>query len=142
VISAQVRTILVKGSATRAILGISVLSGPQVRALGIERGILVLKVPEGSEAAAAGLLGSARDAEGGITLGDVIVSCDGRKVNSEADLFRALDAHAPGDAVSVSIVRGAGRALYAGPESAAALPALEQRELRVKLSAVEIPTSA
>lgn len=145
----QVRSILSRGLATRAVLGIAVLAGAQLRALGIEGGVLVLTVPPNSEAALGGLRGSVRDASGAVDIGDVIVECDGAAINSETDLFRALDSHQPGDVVKVVVLRGLQNIL---PESATGLaaprpsgpadakpPAIERKELRVKLSAVDIP---
>lgn len=140
----QVETIIAKGRATRAIIGISVLDGTQARVLGIPEGVLVLKVPDDSPAAAAGLRGSSRENNGNVIIGDVIVEIDGRKVDSEADLFRSLDSHAPGDVVTLTIVRGVqsgvlldniqtrGTALPAKPEEG------KRMQLRVRLTAAEI----
>lgn len=107
-LSAQVDTIVRTGRATRAILGISVLDGVQARALGLPQGVLVLKVPPDSDAARAGLRGSERAPDGAVVIGDVIIECDGKPVASEADLFKALDTHAPGDKVRVKVLRGVG----------------------------------
>lgn len=147
-LAAQVRSILTKGGATRAVLGITVLAGAPLQALGIEGGVLVLRVPPNSEAALAGLRGSERDASGAVDLGDVIVECDGKSIQSEADLFRALDSHQPGDIVKVVVKRGYRDNLLLEPEVRGKGPAGEQgggqaasiqrRVLSVKLSAVDI----
>lgn len=146
-LSAQVRSILTKGGATRAVLGIAVLSGPQLQALGIESGVLVLRVSPDSEAAIAGLRGSERDASGAVDLGDVIVECDGKPINSEIDLFRALDTHQPGETVKVVVMRGY-RDVLTQPDARGkgarrdlgglASAPLERKELRVRLSSVDI----
>ena len=55
---------------------------PQVlQQLGLE-GVLVLDVPEGSPAAAAGMRPTYRERSGAIVLGDVIVGMDGKRVRS------------------------------------------------------------
>ena len=77
----QVQTIIRDGKVTRPAIGISYMSAPQARALGITRGILVLDVPGGSAADAAGLKGSYRAADGGVVLGDVITAVNGVPVS-------------------------------------------------------------
>jgi S1-C subfamily serine protease len=52
--------------------------------------------------------GSAAD-KGGIRVGDVIVSVDGTAVGSSGDLGSAVQAHKPGDAVTLGLVRGSQR---------------------------------
>jgi len=147
-LATQVESLLTRGRATRAVIGISVLDGAQARVLGIPQGVLVLKVPEGSEAERAGLRGSMRDSEGSVVIGDVIVECDGRSVGSEADLFKALDTHAPGDVVKVKVLRSkpnAGQAALgaivdgsSGGDSFINTKDLEEKMLSIKLSAVDV----
>ncbi|CAN0067746.1 unnamed protein product, partial [Heterosigma akashiwo] len=48
---------------------------------------------------AAGVRGTTRSAAGYIELGDVVVGIDDDAVESEADLFKALDKHRPGEEV-------------------------------------------
>lgn len=72
---------------------------PQVlAALGVE-GVLVLEVPAGSPAAAAGLRPTSRDVFGDLVLGDIIVGLDTRPVGGARDLVAALDERKPGDKV-------------------------------------------
>jgi putative serine protease PepD len=52
--------------------------------------------------------GSAAD-KGGIRVGDVIVSVDGTAVGSSGDLGSAVQAHKPGEAVTLGLVRGSQR---------------------------------
>jgi hypothetical protein len=68
-------------------------------ALGVE-GCLVLEVPAGSPAAAAGLRPTSRDVFGDLVLGDIIVGLDTRPVGGARDLVAALDERKPGDKVS------------------------------------------
>ena len=51
----------------------------------------VLAAPADGPAALAGVRGTSRSPDGALTLGDVIVDVDGRSINGEADLFKALD---------------------------------------------------
>jgi len=74
------------------------------RRLGL-RGVIVLAVPPGSSAASAGLRGVTQSGRG-ITLGDVIIGVDEKRVETFDDLYTALDAHKPNDVVKVTVVRG------------------------------------
>jgi len=90
-LSQQVPTIIKYGKVLRPAIGISYVQGAQARALGVNRGVLVLSVQEESSAAQAGLRGSARLDSGEVRLGDVIVGVDGKPIDTDSDLFRALD---------------------------------------------------
>jgi S1-C subfamily serine protease len=68
--------------------------------LGTE-GVLVLEVPAGTPAAAAGLRATYRDVFGDIVLGDILVGMDTRPIRSTADLVAALDERRPGDKVGL-----------------------------------------
>jgi S1-C subfamily serine protease len=72
--------------------------------LGIQ-GVFVLEVEPGSAAERAGIRPARLGREAGFQTGDVIVSLGGRPVRRVADLLAALDRHAPGDAVSVTVLR-------------------------------------
>ena len=89
----------------RPALGISYVSAAQARALGVKYGVLVLDVPKGTEASKAGLLGSTRLANGQVLLGDVIIGINGETVESDLDLFRAIDRYSPGESVRVKVSR-------------------------------------
>ena len=89
----------------RPVLGISYLESKQARALGIQNGVLVLDVPEGSPAYAAGLRGTRRTEEGLIELGDILSKVGDTIINTESDLFRALETYSPGDKIKVTINR-------------------------------------
>lgn len=68
-------------------------------------GVLVLEVPAGTPAAAAGLRPTYRDVFGDIVLGDVIVGMDTRPIRSPADLAAALDDKRAGDKVRIDVLR-------------------------------------
>jgi S1-C subfamily serine protease len=73
--------------------------------LGVNEGVLILKVITGSRAAQAGLRGTRRDESGRIQLGDVIVSLDGKAIAQVQDLNAALDPHKNGDTITLTIIR-------------------------------------
>lgn len=68
------------------------------------KGIVIQDVAENSPAAKAGLKGLSQN-NGGIYLGDVILSIDGKPVSNYNDLYTELDSHKPGDKVNVKIKR-------------------------------------
>lgn len=100
------------GKVVRAVFGISYLDSKQARALGINAGVLVLDVPENSPAALAGLKGTRRTESGLIEIGDIILKVGDNVINTESDLFAALEDRRPGDKVEVTV----GRAVAADSE--------------------------
>jgi S1-C subfamily serine protease len=74
------------------------------RRLGL-RGVIVLAVPRDGSAAKAGLRGVTQTGRG-ITLGDVIVGVDDKRIETFDDLYTVLDSHKPEDIVKVTVVRG------------------------------------
>lgn len=74
------------------------------RRLGIE-GVMLLQVHPDGAAAQAGLRGSRLTPNGGVVPGDVIVSIDGKKVDSVPRLLARLDDYRIGDEVTLGIVR-------------------------------------
>lgn len=104
-ISRIVPQIIKTGHAEQLGLGVGV--DPQQRLerrLGL-RGVIVLSVPRESPAAKAGIRGISQTGRG-ITLGDVIVAIDGKRVESFDDLYSSLDTHKPDDVVKVTVLRG------------------------------------
>ncbi|KAG2485859.1 hypothetical protein HYH03_015442 [Edaphochlamys debaryana] len=97
--------ILTYGRVLRPVLGIT-LAPPQVlKQLG-QPGVLVLEVPKGSPAAAAGLKPTKRDPfSGNLVLGDIITAIDGKPVKNYSDLVGVLDDKRVGDTVQVQILR-------------------------------------
>jgi S1-C subfamily serine protease len=100
-----VDTLIRDGKVVRPILGISFLESKQARALGIGRGVLVLDVPAGSPAAQAGLKGTRRTETGLVEIGDIIIRVGGTIIETEANLFEALEDYKPGDTVEVKVLR-------------------------------------
>jgi S1-C subfamily serine protease len=90
-----VNTLIRDGKVVRPILGISFLESKQAQTLGIGRGVLVLDVPAGSPAAKAGLRGTRRTETGLIEIGDIIVKVGATVINTEANLFEALEGCQP-----------------------------------------------
>jgi putative serine protease PepD len=79
--------LIATGKVQHALLGVTISTATN--------GIAVAKVEQGSGAAAAGL-----------KAGDVITAVGGKSVTSAAELRALIAAHAPGDTLSVSILRG------------------------------------
>jgi len=72
------------------------------------KGVLIMRVPEGTAAARAGLRGLVRNEHGLLVLGDVIIGADGIPVTESADLFRVLDRHEVGDTLHLVVRRNNG----------------------------------
>jgi S1-C subfamily serine protease len=87
------------------VLGISYLETKQAKALGIQNGVLVLDVPPESPAYAAGLRGTRRTETGLIEFGDILAKVGDTVINTESDLFSALENYKPGDMIEVLINR-------------------------------------
>ncbi|HKG18077.1 MAG TPA: trypsin-like peptidase domain-containing protein [Solirubrobacteraceae bacterium] len=105
------------GRASYAYIGVSTLVlYPQLaRRLGlpVDRGAYVQGVNPGSPAAHAGLRGGSRtitfQADRFRAGGDVIARVEGRAIRDESDLARAVEAHRPGQTVTVQLYRGGRR---------------------------------
>ena len=105
------------GRASYAYIGVSTLVlYPQLaRRLGlpVDRGAYVQGVNPGSPAAYAGLRAGSRtitfQADRFRVGGDVIARVEGRPIRDESDLARALEAHRPGQTVTVQLYRGGRR---------------------------------
>jgi S1-C subfamily serine protease len=96
-----------RGRYIRPTLGIQVDEGinEQLKALlGIE-GVAILRIEDGSAAAAAGLRAARISREGRIVPGDVIVAIEGRRVDSVGQLMAHLDEFSVGEQVKLEIVR-------------------------------------
>lgn len=92
------------GRVVRPGLGIKVGSDQIATQLNLE-GVLVVEVFANTAAASAGLRGVRSSPSGAWDLGDVIVAIDSEPIRSSSDLFRALDAHAVGDRVKLTVER-------------------------------------
>jgi putative serine protease PepD len=110
-VASIVSQLLGDGAVEHAYLGVSVaaISDSVASALDLVEGVEVAEVRAGSPAADAGF----QAATGSQTVngqdvptgGDVIIAVDGKAVSSAEDLQTAIDAHQPGDTVSITYVR-------------------------------------
>ncbi|CAB9522867.1 Do-like 8, chloroplastic [Seminavis robusta] len=98
-------TLIRDGQVVRPVLGISYLESKQAKALGIQSGVLVLDVPEDSAAYRAGMRGTRRTESGLIELGDILSKVGDTVINTESDLFRALENYKPGDKIDITVNR-------------------------------------
>lgn len=73
-------------------------------------GVLVLGVEPGSPAVVAGLRPARQDASGRLVPGDIIIGIENRAVATSADLLDALDGYAPGESITIRVLRD-GRAI-------------------------------
>jgi len=85
-------------------LGIQIAEDSVVSRMGLE-GVLILSVTPASAADKAGLRPTGRDARGRIILGDLIIAAEDKPVRNTNDLFRILDNHEVGDALSLTVLR-------------------------------------
>lgn len=76
--------------------------------LGI-KGVLVLRVKNGSAAAAAGLRGARVDSDGSFIAGDIISAINGKPVDNVATFLARLDDHRVGETVRISVLRDSGK---------------------------------
>lgn len=93
------------GVAQRAGLGITIIPDDLARRWGI-RGVVINEVQSGSAADTAGLRGTSYNRRREIEIGDVIVGVGDKDISVYDDLYVALDAHRPGDTVTVKYRRG------------------------------------
>jgi len=90
------------GSIRRPTIGIELAPANVNRQL---KGVLVLKVVDGSGAEVAGLRPTVRDRRGKVVLGDIIVAIDGELVRSSDELRLRLEQRSVGETVTVTIDR-------------------------------------
>ena len=89
------------------VLGVSVDEGLNqrlTRLLGLE-GVVILRVPQGSAAAVAGLKGVTLSPDGGVVPGDIILDVEGVPVDGVGKLQARLDDFKVGDTVRLKILR-------------------------------------
>lgn len=96
--------IIAKGRAEQVGLGVQIDPAQRLeRRFGI-KGVVVLRVIDGTPAQAAGLIGITQT-ERGISLGDVIVGINDEAIADYDDLYNTLDTHKGGDQVTVTVLR-------------------------------------
>jgi S1-C subfamily serine protease len=93
------------GKVVRPGLGLQLAEDQLAQRLGVEHGVLIIKVMPNSAAEEAGLRPTRRDGSGHIRLGDLIVGFDGKPINDAKDLYAALEHHKVGDTVTLTIER-------------------------------------
>lgn len=103
-----VTDLIAHGKLSRPTLGVQLAPDPLARELGVS-GALIVNIVAGSGAERAGLRPTRRDRAGRLQLGDRIVSVDGARVSSGADLILLLEKRRAGQVVQVGIARAEGR---------------------------------
>ncbi len=99
------------GNVKHAYLGVGITTIPDsvAKELGLRAGVELTDVRAGSPADRAGLSGATGSqtvaGQNYATGGDVVIAIDGTAVSSAAELGSAIDAHKPGDQVSITYVR-------------------------------------
>ena len=96
-----------KGKYIRATLGIETnenLNEAITSRLGI-KGVLVLRVKNGSAASTAGLRGARMDSDGSFTAGDIITAINGKPVDTVETFLSRLDDYRVGETVRISVLR-------------------------------------
>jgi len=95
------------GKYTRPVLGIEIDEDINQRLTSIMeiKGVVILRVPSGSSAAAAGLKGIDTTRDGSIIPGDIITAVEGKAVDSVGKLIARLDDFRVGDRIRISVMR-------------------------------------
>ena len=96
--------LIAHGKVIRPGLGVEIVSDAAARGAGIE-GVIISRVQAGSAAAQAGLKGLTWNRRRQPRLGDVIVAVSGKPVGDYDDLANALERHAVGERVAVTVAR-------------------------------------
>lgn len=92
------------GRMVRPALGVT-SGGPEInRALGLPKGVALVRIQRNGPAAKAGLRAFARG-EGGVVPGDVITAIDDEPVETGDDMLNALEKLNPGDTVTLTLWR-------------------------------------
>ena len=88
------------GEVRRAVIGVSTVRDYNARAFGIDKGVIIYSVYQGSAAAKAGLKGTTKN-----SLGDIITGINGSAVKNNADLILTLEKYKAGDKIQLTIIR-------------------------------------
>jgi len=105
-IAAAVPQLIKHGKLIRPGLGIGIIpDSMKKRILGSHKGIVISYIDEKGPAAKAGLKGMTQDQFGRTYLGDIIVSIDGKNVDTLDDIYQILDQKNIGDMVEVKFKR-------------------------------------
>lgn len=93
------------GRMVRPAIGVTAGPAAMARALGLPKGVPLVRVTPGGPAQKAGLQPFARGSEGGIVPGDVITAVNGEAVADLDDMLTELERFQPGDRVTLSVWR-------------------------------------
>ena len=93
------------GKLIRPGLGVSLVPDAMAKRWGI-KGLIIGKVSRGSGAEQAGLKGARETIAGRVELGDIIMSVDGKPVETIDDLMDLMERHKVHDQVTVEVLRG------------------------------------
>lgn len=105
-IKRSVETLIKDGKIERASIGIVPFDPMSAMQLGVVNGVLILQVDPESEAAKAGLLGTEINQLGYIAqLGDIIIKFDDTDIDTDRDLYLALQDKKAGDEVKLVVQR-------------------------------------
>ena len=130
-----VNQIIRHGHVQRASIGVQVADDGILRDLArrvnssggsIPLGVLVVGVNSGSGAERAGIVATTRAPSGGLVVGDIITAVGGVSTSQVEDLLSAVEERRIGEAVEVSLYRGAGSA---SAEQVTVRVQLEEREV-------------
>ena len=96
------------GAVVRPRLGVTTRSVAsligQVR-IPVEKGALIINVVPNSAASLAGFRGLTETADGGVKLGDIIISINGQAIDDGDDLTKILDQKNVGETIQIGIIR-------------------------------------
>jgi len=99
-VNSVVSDIVKYGEVRKPLIGVSLVGSQQVRQAGLE-GALILNVVEDGPAEKAGLRETRMNDDGEIELGDLIIGINNISIETNNDLFIALEQFSPGDKVSI-----------------------------------------
>jgi S1-C subfamily serine protease len=116
--------LLRNGRVERAGFGVAIFPDQVMEELGI-KGVLIRAVQPGSAADRAGMRGTELIDDRNVRFGDIIIAVEGNEVASIERLYSVLDKYKVGDAVKVTVLRGARTADEKKVELQVTLQALE-----------------
>jgi len=93
------------GRVIRPFLGVVFFDRAYQEQFGINKGLAIKYVYEGSPAEKAGLQGLSRDPYGRYFLGDILLAIDGVSIDSYDKVFHVLDSFKVGDTVELTFIR-------------------------------------
>jgi S1-C subfamily serine protease len=99
-VNAVVSDLVKYGEVRKPLIGVALVNSQQVRQAGLE-GALILNVVKNGPAEKAGLKETRRNDNGEIELGDLIIGLNNIPIESNNDLYIALEQFSPGDKVSI-----------------------------------------